>query len=75
MSWLAATACRAPLGALLVMLLLGGLLVLLLLILLPLLVKELRLLSDRFPGFLAQLDTIWRLARPVRVDVHLMPPG
>ncbi len=55
-NWLARHRLPRPLGAVLVMLLLGGLLVLLLLILLPLLVKEVRLLSDRLPGFLAQLD-------------------
>ncbi len=55
-NWLERHRVPRPLGAVLVMVLLGGLLVLLLLILLPLLVKEVRLLSDRLPGFLAQLD-------------------
>jgi predicted PurR-regulated permease PerM len=66
-----------PLGAVLVMLLLGGLLVLLLLILLPLLVKEVRLLSDRLPGFLAQLDNNlapWLKAR-FGVDLQFDPAG
>ena len=44
------------LGTVMVMLLLGGLFVLLLLILLPLFVKEVRLLSERLPGYLMQLN-------------------
>ena len=55
-SWLARHRVPRTLGAVAVMLLLGGLLVLLLLILLPLLVKEMRLLSERLPGFLTQLN-------------------
>jgi predicted PurR-regulated permease PerM len=47
---------RRALGAALVMLLLGGLFMVLLLILLPLFIKEVRLLSERLPGFLAQLN-------------------
>jgi predicted PurR-regulated permease PerM len=55
-SWLARHRVRRTLGAVLVMLLLGGLFVLLLLILLPLFIKEVSLLSERLPGFLAQLN-------------------
>ncbi len=55
-SWLARHRVRRALGVVLVMLLLGGLFVLLLLILLPLFIKEVRLLSERLPGFLAQLN-------------------
>ena len=55
-SWLERHRVRRALGAVLVMLLLGGLFVLLLLILLPLFIKEVRLLSERLPGFLAQLN-------------------
>lgn len=55
-SWLARHRVRRALGAVLVMLLLGGLLALLLLILLPLFIKEVRLLSERLPGFLAKLN-------------------
>ena len=55
-SWLERHRVRRTLGAVLVMLLLGGLFVLLLLILLPLVIKEVRLLSERLPGFLAQLN-------------------
>ncbi len=55
-NWLARHRVRRALGAVLVMLLLAGLLALLLLILLPLFIKELRLLSERLPGFLAQLN-------------------
>jgi predicted PurR-regulated permease PerM len=55
-NWLARHRVPRTLGAVLAMLLLGGLLVLLLLILLPLFIKELRLLSERLPGFLAQLN-------------------
>jgi predicted PurR-regulated permease PerM len=76
-SWLARHRLPRPLGAVLVMLLLGGLLVLLLLILLPLLVKEVRLLSDRLPGFLAQLDNNlapWLKAR-FGVDLQFDPAG
>ncbi len=76
-SWLARHRLPRPLGAVLVMLLLGGLLVLLLLILLPLLVKEARLLSDRLPGFLAQLDSNlapWIKAR-FGADLQLDPAG
>lgn len=76
-SWLARHRLPRSLGAVLVMLLLGGLLVLLLLILLPLLVKEVRLLSDRLPGFLAQLDnnlTPWLKAR-FGVDLQFDPAG
>ena len=76
-SWLARHRLPRSLGAVLVMLLLGGLLVLLLLILLPLLVKEVRLLSDRLPGFLAQLDNNlapWLKAR-FGVDLQFDPAG
>ena len=55
-SWLKRHRVPRTLGAVLVMLLLGGLFVLLLLILLPLFIKEVRLLSERLPGFLAQLN-------------------
>ncbi len=55
-SWFARHRVPRTLGAVLVMLLLGGLFVLLLLILLPLFIKEVRLLSERLPGFLAQLN-------------------
>ena len=55
-SWLGRHRVPRTLGAVLVMLLLGGLFVLLLLILLPLFIKEVRLLSERLPGFLAQLN-------------------
>ena len=55
-SWLERHRLPRTLGAVLVMLLLGGLFVLLLLILLPLFIKEVRLLSERLPGFLAQLN-------------------
>jgi predicted PurR-regulated permease PerM len=55
-SWLARHRVRRALGAVLVMLLLAGLLVLLLVILLPLFIKEMRLLSERLPGLLTQLN-------------------
>jgi predicted PurR-regulated permease PerM len=55
-SWFERHRVPRTLGAVLVMLLLGGLFVLLLLILLPLFIKEVRLLSERLPGFLAQLN-------------------
>ena len=55
-SWLGRHRVPRTLGAVLVLLLLGGLFVLLLLILLPLFIKEVRLLSERLPGFLAQLN-------------------
>ena len=55
-SWLARHRVPRTLGAVLVMLLLGGLFVLLLLILLPLFIKEVRLLSERLPGLLTQLN-------------------
>ncbi|HEY5291174.1 MAG TPA: AI-2E family transporter, partial [Burkholderiales bacterium] len=55
-SWLERHRVRRALGAALVMLLLGGLFVVLLLILLPLFIKEVRLLSERLPGFLAHLN-------------------
>ena len=55
-SWLARHRVRRALGTVLVMLFLGGLLLLLLLILLPLFIKELGLLSERLPGFLARLN-------------------
>lgn len=55
-SWIERHRVRRTLGTVLVMLLLGGVFVLLLLILLPLFVKEVRLLSERLPGFLAQLN-------------------
>jgi predicted PurR-regulated permease PerM len=55
-SWLERHRVRRALGAVLVMLLLGGLFVVLLLILLPLFIKEVRLLSERLPGYLAQLN-------------------
>jgi predicted PurR-regulated permease PerM len=54
--WLARHRVPRTLGALLTMLLLAGLLLLLLLILLPLFIKEMRLLSERLPGFLAQIN-------------------
>lgn len=47
---------RRTLGVVIVMLLLIGAAVLLLLILLPLFIKETRLLSERLPGYLADLD-------------------
>jgi predicted PurR-regulated permease PerM len=76
-SWLARHRVPRSLGAVLVMLLLGGLLVLLLLILLPLLVKEVRLLSDRLPGFLAQLDNNLAPWLKIRfgVDLQFDPAG
>ena len=55
-SWFGRHRVPRTLGAVLVMLLLGGLFVLLLLILLPLFIKEVRLLSERLPGFLAQIN-------------------
>jgi predicted PurR-regulated permease PerM len=55
-SWLERHRVRRTLGAALVMLLFGGLFVLLLLIRLPLFIKELRLLSERLPRFLAQIN-------------------
>jgi predicted PurR-regulated permease PerM len=55
-SWLARHRVRRALGAVLVMLFLAGLLVLLLVILLPLFIKEMRLLSERLPGLLTQLN-------------------
>jgi predicted PurR-regulated permease PerM len=55
-SWLGRHRVPRTLGAVLVLLLLGGLFVLLLLILLPLFIKEVRLLSERLPGFLVQLN-------------------
>jgi predicted PurR-regulated permease PerM len=55
-SWLARHRVPRTLGAVAVMLLLVGLLVVLLLILLPLLIKEVRLLSERLPGFLTRLN-------------------
>jgi predicted PurR-regulated permease PerM len=55
-SWLERHRVRRTLGAVLIMLLLGGLFVVLLVILLPLFFKEMRLLSERLPGFLAQLN-------------------
>jgi predicted PurR-regulated permease PerM len=55
-SWLARHRVPRGLGAVLVMLLLAGLLLLLLVILLPLFIKEVRLLSERLPGFLAQIN-------------------
>ena len=55
-SWFERQRVRRALGAVLVMLLLGGLFVLLLLILLPLFIKEVRQLSERLPGFLAQIN-------------------
>lgn len=54
--WLQRHRVPRPLGAVLVMLLLAGLLLLLLLILLPLFIKEVRLLSERLPGILTQLN-------------------
>jgi len=54
--WLARHRVPRTLGAVAVMLLLGGLFVLLLLILLPLFIKEIRLLSERLPGFLVQIN-------------------
>ena len=55
-SWIERHRVPRTVGAVLVMLLLAGLLLLLLLILLPLFIKEVRLLSERLPGFLAQLN-------------------
>jgi len=55
-SWLARHRVPRTLGTALVMLLLGGLFVLLLLILLPLFIKEVRLLSERLPGYLLHLN-------------------
>ncbi len=55
-SWLHRHRLPRTLGALLVLLLLLCLLLLLLLILLPLFVKEVALLSDRLPAFLAQIN-------------------
>jgi predicted PurR-regulated permease PerM len=55
-SWLARHRVPRTLGAVLGMLLLGGLFVLLLLIVLPLFIKEVRLLSERLPGFFTQLN-------------------
>ncbi len=54
--WLERHRVRRALGAVLVMLFLAGLLVLLLVILLPLFIKEMRLLSERLPGLLTQLN-------------------
>ncbi|MEK7753678.1 MAG: AI-2E family transporter [Acidobacteriota bacterium] len=54
--WLARKRVPRALGAAAVMLLFGGLFLLLLLILLPLFIKEVRLLSERLPGFLVQLN-------------------
>lgn len=55
-SWLERHRVPRTLGVVLVMLLLAGLLLLLLLILLPLFIKEVRLLSERLPGFLTQIN-------------------
>ncbi len=55
-SWLERHRVARTLGTVLVMLLLGGLFVLLLLILLPLFIKEVRLLSERLPGYLLHLN-------------------
>ena len=55
-SWLERHRVRRAIGTVLVMLLLLGFFVLLLLILLPLFIKEVRLLSERVPGYLAQLN-------------------
>ncbi len=55
-SWLARHRLPRTLGAILVLLALIVLLGLLLLILLPLFIKEVRLLWERLPGFLAQLN-------------------
>ena len=55
-NWLARHRVPRTVGAALVMLLLGGLFALLLLILLPLFIKEVRLLSERLPGLLTQLN-------------------
>jgi predicted PurR-regulated permease PerM len=54
--WLARYRVPRAVGAAAVMLLFGSLFMLLLLILLPLFIKEVRLLSERLPGFLAQLN-------------------
>ncbi len=55
-TWLGRHRVPRALGAALVMLLLGGLFVVLVLILLPLFIKEVRLLTERLPGFLAHLN-------------------
>jgi predicted PurR-regulated permease PerM len=55
-SWLERHRVPRTLGTALVMLLLGGLFVLLMLILLPLFIKEVRLLSERLPGYLLHLN-------------------
>jgi predicted PurR-regulated permease PerM len=55
-SWLERHRVRRALGVVLVMLFVGGLFVVLLLILLPLFIKEVRLLSERLPGFLEHLN-------------------
>ena len=70
-NWLARHRVRRALGAVLVMLLLAGLLALLLLILLPLFIQELRLLSERLPGFLAQLNDNLVPWIKARFDVEL----
>jgi len=54
--WLERHRVPRSLGTALVMLLLGGLFVLLLFILLPLFIKEVRLLSERLPGYLLHLN-------------------
>jgi predicted PurR-regulated permease PerM len=55
-SWLARHRVPRALGAVIVLLALVGILVLLLLILLPLFIKELRLLWERLPAFLVQVN-------------------
>jgi len=55
-SWLARHRMPRTLGAVLMMLLLTAVLLLLLLILLPLFIKEMRLLSERLPDFLDQIN-------------------
>jgi predicted PurR-regulated permease PerM len=55
-SWLERHRVNRTLGVVLVMLLLVGLAVLLLLILVPLFIKEIKLLSERLPGYLANLS-------------------
>lgn len=57
-NWLARHRLHRTLGTALVMFFLAGLLSLLLLILLPLFIRELSLLSERMPGFLARLNDV-----------------
>ena len=70
-NWLARHRVGRALGALLVMLLLAGLLALLLLILLPLFIKQIQLLSERLPGFIAQINDNLLPWIKARFDVEL----